>query len=231
VGNGTNRAVATTANGLGSNQATFTVNISDGVFTTTACVIGKIFVDCNGNAIQDEDENEMGIPGVRLYMEDGTFLISDQQGKYSICGLSATTHVFKVDPITLPKGAVMAPSSNRNAHDPDSIFTDLKFGELYRADFIEGSCSADVLKQVRARQKKALDPSQDGVPITPLSAQGGGGSATQGGASAFKEQRQEIIIRFDSEHGQDPFCSSDFTVGNQRPAACSAGQSAGGAVR
>ncbi|HBK57756.1 MAG TPA: hypothetical protein DDZ76_15950, partial [Xanthomonadales bacterium] len=43
-------------------------------------------------------------------------------------------------------------SSNRNLGDPGSLFLDLKIGELHRADFIEGSCSATVLEQVKARR-------------------------------------------------------------------------------
>ena len=34
----------------------------------------------------------------------------------------------------------------------DSLFVDLKGGELARADFIEGSCSPEVLDQVKARR-------------------------------------------------------------------------------
>jgi hypothetical protein len=41
-----------------------------GVFATDACVLGKVFVDCNGNHVQDAEE--LGIPGVRLVMQDGT---------------------------------------------------------------------------------------------------------------------------------------------------------------
>ena len=44
------------------------------------------------------------------------------------------------------------PSSNRNAGVGDSIFVDLKGGEMARADFIEGSCSPEVMDQVKARR-------------------------------------------------------------------------------
>ena len=227
-GDGINKAIARSASGSVSNEARYKVTITDGVFTSTSCVVGKVYIDCNGNGIQDDDEQEMGIPGVRLYMEDGTYLISDNKGKYSICGLTATTHVFKVDPITLPKGSVLLPSSNRNAGDPGSLFTDLKFGELHRADFIEGTCSPEVLKQTKARQEKAVG-ARDGVPLPALSAQGDGGVAAplqrapmaapgQAGVDPLlKGDRQEIIIRFDSENGQDPFCSSEFPAGNVSP--------------
>jgi hypothetical protein len=57
-----------------------------------------------------------------------------------------------VDRATLPKGSRMVPSSNRNAGVGDSIFVDMKGGELHRADFIEGSCTPEVMDQVKARR-------------------------------------------------------------------------------
>ena len=154
-GDGINRARATGVVGglsVSSNEARARVRITSGVFFQEACVLGKIFVDCNNNRIQDPEEP--GIPGVRLYLHDGTYMISDTEGKYSYCGLPARTGAMKVDPTTLPLGAQLVTSSNRNALDANSLFLDLRFGELHRADFIEGSCSPGVLEQVKARRAK-----------------------------------------------------------------------------
>ena len=150
---GINRAIAHcpyNSNLNCSNEGRAKVKVSGGVFSTDACIAGMIFVDCNGNQIKDYDE--IGIPGVRLYVEDGTFLISDVEGKYSYCGLSPKTHVIKVDQTTLPRGSRLISSSNRNVGDANSLFLDLKNGALQRADFIEGSCSNPVLEQVKARR-------------------------------------------------------------------------------
>jgi hypothetical protein len=84
-------------------------------------------------------------------MEDGTFMVSDRQGKYSICGVQASTHVLKVDKTTLPAGAKLGITANRNGLDPDSIFVDLKYGELHRADFLINNCTADVVNEVTLR--------------------------------------------------------------------------------
>jgi uncharacterized repeat protein (TIGR01451 family) len=165
-GDGTNRAIGygcgvpagcTAGNGssplpgsTATNEARFKVNVGGGVFTTDACFAGKIFVDCNNNHIQDPEE--IGIPGVRLLLSDGTTLVSDSEGKYSYCGLSPRSTVIRVDETTLPRGSHLTTSSNRNLGDAGSLWLDLKNGELDRADFIEGSCSADVLSQVKARR-------------------------------------------------------------------------------
>lgn len=153
-GDGINRAQAAGVVGgvpVTSNRAQARIRITGGVFFQEACVMGKVFMDCNRNRIQDAEE--VGIPGVRLYLQDGTHLISDSEGKYSICGLPARTSVLRVDPTTLPDGSQLVTSSNRNALDAGSLFLDLKFGELHRADFIEGSCSPAVLEQVEKRRR------------------------------------------------------------------------------
>ena len=151
-GDGINRATVIAP--IRSNTAAFKVNVQGGVFSSDGCIIGKVYVDCDGNAVQNNvgASRELGIPGVRLVMLDGTFIITDSEGKYSICGVKSQTHVLKVDRSTLPKGARLVPSSNRNAGVGDSLFIDLKGGELARADFIEGSCSPEVLDQVKARR-------------------------------------------------------------------------------
>ena len=135
---------------VATNEAAYRVKVSGGVFATEACVVGKIFVDCNNNHIQDPEE--LGIPGVRLVLHDGTTLISDSEGKYSVCGITAKSAVLKVDGLTLPRGSRLTTSSNRNLGDANSLWLDLKNGELHRADFIEGSCSNTVLEQVKARR-------------------------------------------------------------------------------
>jgi uncharacterized repeat protein (TIGR01451 family) len=183
-GDGINRAIA---NGLvggapvQSNRAQARIRITGGVFFQEACVLGKVFVDCNRNRIQDAEE--VGIPGVRFYLQDGTHLVSDSEGKYSICGLPARTSVMRVDTTTLPAGSELVTSSNRNALDAGSLFLDLKFGELHRADFIEGSCSREVLDQVfeRRRTGQVVAPLVD-PPISPPRVFRSGPPAGLGGA-------------------------------------------------
>jgi uncharacterized repeat protein (TIGR01451 family) len=152
-GDGINRAQAASGTSV-SNTASFKVNVQGGVFSNEGCIIGTVYSDCDGNHVQNNasGSRELGIPGVRLVMLDGTYVITDADGKYSVCGVKPQTHVIKIDRKTLPQGARMLPSSNRNAGDGNSIFVDMKGGEMARADFVEGSCSPQVLDQVKARR-------------------------------------------------------------------------------
>lgn len=173
---------------LPSNRAEYRVRVTGGVFTDQTCVLGKVFVDCNNNHVQDREE--LGIPGVRLYFSDGTWVISDSEGKYSYCGLPPQSHTLKVDAATLPLGARLTTSSNRNLGDADSLFLDLKNGELHRADFVEGSCANPVLEQVKARR-------------------------TQGEVRAPETETGQPPLRFDSKPARAPQQATDSA--NQRP--------------
>jgi large repetitive protein len=150
-----------------SNEAQFKVKVTGGVFAREGCVIGKVYMDCNGNRMQEP--TEQGVPDIRLYMENGTSITTDAEGKYSICGISPMTHVLKVDAKTLPANAKLALSSNRNVGDADSLFVDVKAGDTHRADFTL-TCTAPVLEQVKMRRQKhsALQPPLTEPPSPPL---------------------------------------------------------------
>jgi uncharacterized repeat protein (TIGR01451 family) len=148
-GDGINRATARSGN-IVSNEARAKVKLIAGVFTNEACVVGKVFVDCNNNHVQDAEE--LGIPGVRLYLQDGTKMITDSEGKYSYCGLPANSSVLKLDILSMPRGSRITTTSNRNLGDGNSLYLDASGGQQIRGDFVEGSCSNTVLEQVKARR-------------------------------------------------------------------------------
>ena len=158
-GDGINRAQARSTGTLRSNIAQAKVIVDPGVFTNDGCVAGKVFVDCNNNHIQDAEE--LGMPNVRMYMEDGTYFITDSEGKYNYCGLSPKSHVITIDMLTMPRGSRLTTTSNRNLGDANSMFLDVKNGQLIRADFAEGSCSNTVLEQVKARRTQGEVRSTD----------------------------------------------------------------------
>jgi uncharacterized repeat protein (TIGR01451 family) len=159
-GSGINRAQAapngsancTATPTLCSNEAQYKIKVTGGVFSSEACVTGKVYLDCNNNHMQDGAE--IGIPGVRMFLENGINFTTDSDGKYSYCGLPPRTSVLVLDPSTLPRGSVMTTSSGRNGGDAMSLFLDLKNGDLQRADFVETSCSPSVIEQVNARKAK-----------------------------------------------------------------------------
>jgi hypothetical protein len=71
--------------------------------------------------------------------------------------------------------------SSRNAGDGDSLFVDLRDGELHRADFAEGSCTNKVMEDVQLRRKH-------GPVLAPLAPAG----------------RDHVGVDFDSTPGKQP---------------------------
>ena len=138
-GDGINRATATATTEQGqslvSREAQWEIEVERGVMNTDGIIIGKVYHDINRDGIQQKEDGELGVAGVRIYMENGNFVVTDPEGKYNFYGVSAKTHVLKVDRTTIPNATEMVTQSNRNAGDAGSRFVDLKYGELHRADF------------------------------------------------------------------------------------------------
>ena len=148
---------------LKSNLANWVVRISGGVFSDEAFVFGKVYMDCRQDGRQGGSD-EVGVPGVRLYLENGTFVVTDVEGKWSLYGLKPTTHVLRLDQTTLPPGAVLETLDNRNAGHAASRFVDLVKGEFHKANFLVGNCGdkAVVANVASRRAAIAARPDVDG---------------------------------------------------------------------
>ena len=130
-----------------SNVATARVKVQAGVFSTKGYVIGSVYQDCNGSMLREA--GEIGIPGVRILMEDGTSVVTDIDGRYSFSEVAARTHVLRLDGATLPPGARIADADR-------SRFADLKNGELYKAEFAVAGCDAATGKDIESRRAQLV---------------------------------------------------------------------------
>lgn len=154
-GDGINTAQATSMGPpvLQSNKAYAQVRPRPGIFDPRGVIIGTVFVDANDNGVQDP--GEPGVPGVRLILEDGTYAITDAQGKYSIYGQRALTHVLKVDPHTLPRGAKLGGRDPSFALDPNTRFVAMKNYELHKANFMLVEPTEELYAAIEERRKQA----------------------------------------------------------------------------
>ncbi|HEU0152840.1 MAG TPA: Ig-like domain-containing protein, partial [Arenimonas sp.] len=93
---------------------------------------GKVFDDVNGDGWQDAGER--GIPGVRLATVEGLVTETDAQGRFHIEGLVVSNQmrgqnfVVKVDPSTLPDGAVFTTSNPLMRRITPAVPTRFDFG-------------------------------------------------------------------------------------------------------
>jgi uncharacterized repeat protein (TIGR01451 family) len=96
-------------------------------------IIGRI----TAGACTLEEAQRTGIAGVRVMLEDGSFAITDADGRYHFEGVVPGTHVVQVSRMTLPEGARMVDcsASTRNAGSAISRFAIGQGGSLVVADF------------------------------------------------------------------------------------------------
>ncbi|MFN4020281.1 MAG: hypothetical protein ACK4IC_07180 [Erythrobacter sp.] len=96
-------------------------------------IIGRI---TSGPCTLDEAQRG-GIAGVRVMLEDGSFAMTDGDGRYHFEGVVPGTHVVQVARMTLPEGArlIDCSASTRNAGRTASRFAIGQGGSLVVADF------------------------------------------------------------------------------------------------
>ncbi len=137
LGDGVNAAravgVSPAGNPLAAGPARVKVLVREGALNAKTIILGRVFVDRNADRMPGGDEP--GIPGVRIYLEDGTYAVTDREGKYSIYGIAPGEHVLKLDRSTLPPGLSPVPLTNAFAGDGGSQFVSVPFGGPARGDF------------------------------------------------------------------------------------------------
>ena len=129
-----NVATAISDRGLTSNKATAAVQLRDDLFRDRATLIGRVVeADC---AQPDFDEHE-GVPGIRLYLEDGRYAVTDDNGRFHFEGIRPGLHAVQLDDATLPEYLELASCDidTRRAGSARSTFVEARGGALQRADF------------------------------------------------------------------------------------------------
>ncbi len=116
-----------------SNEGFAYIKITKGIFTDKGYIFGKVFIDQNKNGIHDE--NEPVIKGAKIYLDNGRYAVTDIEGKYHFDNLNPRTYVVKIDKASIPKGAKLLITGNRNAGDPSSVFADVYPGEMHKVNF------------------------------------------------------------------------------------------------
>jgi len=113
-------------------------------FRKRGVLIGKVYEDINGNGVQDE--GEPGIAGVVLYLDDGTKVITGDDGKYSVPDVRAGTHALRLDETSLDP--IYVPTIHENDYGDNPV---LQFIYIPRAG----------LEKANFTVRKAVDIPQD----------------------------------------------------------------------
>ncbi|RME84739.1 MAG: DUF11 domain-containing protein, partial [Zetaproteobacteria bacterium] len=102
-----------------SNVSQATVMVREDLMRSTGEIVGRVFVDEGGarawgratpGAGDDFNApNEPGVPGVRVYLEDGRFATTDPYGFFHFRRVPLGSHVVQLDTESLPRGLRPAP--------------------------------------------------------------------------------------------------------------------------
>lgn len=144
-GKAINAASATGSGGVVSNIARAEVLVKEDFFGSKTIIMGRVFPGCPDHPSPQSSpaarrgglNNKDGVAGVRIYLEDGTYAVTDQRGMYHFEGLKPGTHVVQLDLVTLPEDyeLIFCEENSRFAGTPHSQFVDLQGGTMWRADF------------------------------------------------------------------------------------------------
>lgn len=122
-----------------TNRASASLTLREDLLRSTATVTGRIAEDaCDVDAPWVRAVGRgRGVAGIRIYMETGAYVVSDEDGQFHFEGLREGTHVVQVDRQTLPPGyeLVWCKENSRYTGSAQSQFVDVQGGGLWRADF------------------------------------------------------------------------------------------------
>lgn len=117
-----------------SNMARAAVIVRAGILDTRGFIFGKVYQDLNQNG--QHDNGEPGLKNVELILEEGTHVITDEYGKYSIPNVEYGQHVLRLNERTLPEGSQNLSRGPRFLGDPTSQLIRLLPGGMAKANFV-----------------------------------------------------------------------------------------------
>ena len=186
----------TTGERVATPQARATVRVRRGLFSTQQVILGRVYSDANLNGQFDRDER--GLPGVRLYLNNGQSVITDSEGLYNFPVVNEGAQVISLDPVTLPKGYALVDTGRRDEKSWTRLLrTPLGGGALLRQNFAlrapEGETAAN--DSANSSRKDADASSSNSKTKAALSGSLFGGAKSEatpvGGVSKSSDGRTE----------------------------------------
>lgn len=162
-GNAVNLASAIDSRGTQSGTVDAPIRIVKDAISERFSLVGRI--TDGGCAI--DPRLAAGIGGVRVMLQDGTYTVTDKDGRYHFEGLVPGLHVVQVDPDSFPLDQVPVDCANntRSAASAISRFVEGSGGALKRADFRTKTTAprADTRKSVAPLPPTLTDPQAAGA--------------------------------------------------------------------
>lgn len=118
-----------------SNEARAQVIVREELMRSRSIVMGRI-MEVDGC---DSSQRRVGkgVQGIKLFTEEGRYVVSDNKGRYHFEHLKPGSHVLQIDTETLPDHLELlrCEQDTRAAGTNESRFVDLQGGSLWQQDF------------------------------------------------------------------------------------------------
>ena len=118
--------------GVISNIATASLELKNELYIDKGIIVGKVYnPKCNSSSCK------YGIEGVRLYMEDGRYTLTDKEGKFHFIDVARGTHIIQIDPLSIAGrySIIECKDSTAFAKRANSAFVEIKHSELKQINF------------------------------------------------------------------------------------------------
>jgi uncharacterized repeat protein (TIGR01451 family) len=134
--------VAAAAAPLTSNTAHASVVVHEDLMQSKAILTGRVIV---GPCADTASGAQAGLLNARIFLEDGSYVLTDKKGFWHLDNIRPGTHVVQLDLASLPKGyEVLACEHNdRFAGRSYSQFVNVRGGTVWQADFHVAKQAAD----------------------------------------------------------------------------------------
>ncbi len=172
AGDQTNVATATglfpTGEQTVSSEAHAVVSVSAGIFSTRQVLIGRVFVDTNGNGYFDNSDRPM--PGVRLYLSNGQSVITDSEGLYNFPSLADGPQVISLDPVTVPPGYALTDGGRVSGKAWTRLLrTPIGGGGMLRQNFALKATNKSAVSSLLSDSEKKVREEAPSAPPAPAS--------------------------------------------------------------
>lgn len=162
VGQAENTAQA--MGGASSNIARASVLVREDLNRSRAILMGRVtLVDsCQNDAGNEKDDAKsdpaskpLGLKGVRVMLQDGTYIVTDPEGRWHADNIRPGTHVVQLDETSLPRGFELqaCEQNTRTGGRNFSQFVNVRGGTLWRADFRLKKVSSCLSQQMQVQGK------------------------------------------------------------------------------
>jgi len=117
-----------------SNTAVAVITVTEDLFASRSFIAGRVII---GECDEDSALINPGLASVRVFMQDGKYAATDENGRFHFEGIKPGVHVVQLDKASIPDNmeVVECVKNTRFAGTAYSQFVDIQGGTLWRTDF------------------------------------------------------------------------------------------------